>query len=185
MCVILRGMWEPIYSVRYGADQELRPNKRRAASEAAGLSVKWERSIPRWNMEMFCKLCWHKWALVAAKKTQRRTHPYLPKKRQIKLESKDCCLVSWLVDKGVVVSNTVLYLGPDLSWGQIWADHPLLPTMPSHNREQSSWQMVNHKSFRLFPRDAIDNSFDPSDQLWHLSCLTNLRKDGLLKLIHQ
>ena len=27
-------------SVRYGADQELRPNKRRAASEAAGLSVK-------------------------------------------------------------------------------------------------------------------------------------------------
>ena len=27
-------------SVRYGADQELGPNKRRAASEAAGLSVK-------------------------------------------------------------------------------------------------------------------------------------------------
>ena len=38
--------------VRYGADQELGPNKRRAASEAAGLSVKWDRSIHRWNMEI-------------------------------------------------------------------------------------------------------------------------------------
>ena len=38
----------------------------------------------------------------------------------------------------LVVSNTVLYLRPDLSSVEIWADHPLLPTMASHNREQSS-----------------------------------------------
>ena len=41
---------------------EVGPNKRRAGGEAAGLSVKWDRSIHRWNMEMFHNMFQHKWA---------------------------------------------------------------------------------------------------------------------------
>ena len=41
---------------------EVGPNKRRAGGEAARLSVKWDRSIHRWNMEMFHNMYQHKWA---------------------------------------------------------------------------------------------------------------------------
>ena len=41
---------------------EVGPNKRRAGGEAARLSVKWDRSIHIWNMEMFHNMFQHKWA---------------------------------------------------------------------------------------------------------------------------
>ena len=121
---------------------------------------------------MNAELCWQKWALVAAKNTKTNA-PYLPKKSTDKLREQGLLLgVLAGGQRVVVVSNRVLYLGPDLSWGQIWADHPLLPTMPSHNREQSSWQMLNHKSCRLFPkgcnRQLIRSSW--SDLTLTLSC---------------
>lgn len=137
--------------VRYGADQELGPNKRRTDSEAARLSVKWDRSIHRWNMEI------HKMAPVVTKKTQRQIRGKLDIRNRARIVA--WCPGSWTKGAGGVQHGFI----SDFSWGQIWADHPLLPTMPSHNREQSSWQMVSClKSQRLFPRLGCNRHlFDP------------------------
>lgn len=167
--------------VRYGADQELGPNKRRAASEAARLSVKWDRSIHRWNMEILTQN--GNSFYIETQLLHQDTPPQKKSEVNLILQTERGLLLGVLAagQRVLVVSNTVLYLRPDLSSVEIWADHPLLPTMASHNREQSSWQMVSLKSQRLFPRDGCNRHLIwPSIECrWQLSCRANLRKDGL------
>ena len=73
----------------------------------------------------------HWWLL----ETQRRTHPHLPKKSTDKLREQGLLLgVLAGGQRVVVVSNTVLYLGPDLSWvearfGQIIPSCPQCPVI--------------------------------------------------------
>ena len=165
--------------VRYGADQELGPNKRRAASEAARLSVKWDRSIHRWNMEILTQN--GNSFYIETQLLHQDTPPQ--KKSEVNLIFTNrarivaWCPGSWTKGAGGAQHGFI----SDFSWGQIWADHPLLPTMASHNREQSSWQMVSLKSQRLFPRDGCNRHLIwPSiEWRWQLSCRANLRKDGL------
>ena len=167
--------------VRYGADQELGPNKRRAASEAARLSVKWDRSIHRWNMEILTQN--GNSFYIETQLLHQDTPPQKKSEVNLILQTERGLLLGVLAagQRVLVVSNTVLYLRPDLSSVEIWADHPLLPTMASHNREQSSWQMVRLKSQRLFPRDGCNRHLIwPSiERRWQLSCRANQRKDGL------